>query len=191
MRNTSHKTKLAILMEHVDQWRARAGSREAVAVAIVEMHQRLGMETATGIRFEVKGDSFTLAKNAADRIFRWLDDRTKETNFMPANFEQSILAAMPEDIRLSCVSEILRPLGLVPRSHMHCYGDEIDLISRAQSMSKESAEAISSTIGLAKDGSLAAMEATHKEITESIGEHRAMQADLERRIAEARRAGVA
>lgn len=187
MRNTSHKTKLAILMEHVDQWRARAGSREAVAVAIVETHQRLGLESVTGIRFEVKGDSFTLAKNAADRIFRWLDDRSKESNFMPANFEQSILAAMPSDIRLSCVGEMLRPLGLVPRAYMHCYGDDIDLISRAQAMSKEGGEAISAVIGLTKDSSLSAMESTHRELSESIGEQRAMQAALEQRMAEARR----
>lgn len=191
MRNTSHKTKLAILMEHVDQWRARAGSREAVAVAIVEMHQRLGLETATGIRFEVKGDSFTLAKNAADRIFRWLDDRTKETNFMPANFEHSVLAAMPEDIRLSCVTEMLRPLGLAPRVFMHCYGDEADLLSRAQAMNKESAEAVSSVMGLIRDGSLASMEKTHKELSESIGQQRAMQAALEQSMAEARRGEVA
>lgn len=187
MRNASHKTKLSILMEHVDQWRGRAGSREAVAVSIVETHQRLGLESVTGIRFETKGDSFTLAKNAADRIFRWLDDRTKETNFMPANFEHSILAAMPEDIRLACVSEMLRPLGLAARTHMHCYGDEIDPISRAQAMNKEGSEAISAVIGLAKDSSLSAMETTHRELSESIGEHRAMQAALERRMAEVRK----
>ena len=33
MRNESHKSKLKTLLHYVDQWRARVGSREAVALA--------------------------------------------------------------------------------------------------------------------------------------------------------------
>lgn len=107
MRNESHKTKLAILSDHVDLWRQRAGSRETVALQIVEAHKAWGGDKLPRLEFDMTGDAFTAAKNAADRIFRWLDDRTKDTNLMPANVERSILAAMPVDIRLSYLNEWL------------------------------------------------------------------------------------
>lgn len=36
----------------------------------------------------------------ADRVFRWLDDGTKDTNLVPANFVPSILAALPTDLKV-------------------------------------------------------------------------------------------
>ena len=115
MRDVSQKTKLAILADHVDEWRQRAGSRETVAVLIVEAHQRLGGDKLPKLDFDMRGDAYTCAKNAADRIFRWLDDRTKDNNFMPANFETSILAAMPEDIRIAYLNEWLGRVGVASR----------------------------------------------------------------------------
>ncbi|MGD1323534.1 hypothetical protein ACNHE5_01000 [Pandoraea pnomenusa] len=111
MRNESHKTKLAILSDHVDLWRQRAGSRETVALQIVEAHKAWGGDSLPRLEFDMSGDAFTAAKNAADRIFRWLDDRSKDTNLLPANFERSILAAMPADIRLSYLNAWLAPVN--------------------------------------------------------------------------------
>lgn len=179
MRNESHKTKLATLMHFVDQWKVRARSREAVALAIVEAHREHGMEDVTGIRFETNGDPFTLAKNAADRIFRWLDDKTKETNFMPANFEQSVLAAMPEDLRYAYMCEIMRPLGYSPRKFIYCFGDPFDAIERAKSISKEGTEALHAVMTLSTNMSDEALFAAHKEICESIGANRGARSALE------------
>jgi hypothetical protein len=67
------------------------------------------------MEFDMSGDSFTCAKNAADRIFRRLDDKSKDVNFMPVNFERSILVAMPADLRRSYLNEYLTPLGLSVR----------------------------------------------------------------------------
>lgn len=179
MRNTSHKSKLATLLHFVDQWKVRVGSREAVAVAIVEIHREHGMEEATGIRFEVNGDPFTLAKNAADRIFRWLDDKTKESNFMPVNFEQSVLAAMPEDLRYAYMCEIMRPLGYSPRKFIYCFGGSFDVIERAKSISKEGSEALQAVMSLSANMSDDALYAAHKELCESIGTNRGARSAIE------------
>lgn len=182
MRNTSHKTKLATLIHYIDQWKQRAGSREAVAVAIVDKHRELGLEAVTGIRFEQSGDAFTLAKNAADRIFRWLDDKTKDTNLMPANFEQSILAAMPDDLRLMFLNEYLSPLGLSARPHIACFGDEFELVGRAHASHKETSEAVTALLALATDSSPKGLLMALKETTEAITELKANQAAIEREI---------
>lgn len=184
MRNESHKTKLATLMHFVDQWKVRVGSREAVALAIVETHREHGLEEVTGIRFEVNGDPFTLAKNAADRIFRWLDDKTKETNFMPANFEQSVLAAMPEDLRYAYMCELMRPLGYSPRKFIYCIGDNFDAVERVKAINKEGAEALQAVITLSANMTKEAMFVAHKELSESIGTQRAARAALEGLMAE-------
>lgn len=117
MRNQSHnKTRIATLLEYVDKWRhAMDWSRETVCTQIVEAHYRIGADRLTQVKFEQGGDAFTIQKNNADRIYRWLDDKTKDKNLLCANFEQSILAAMPADIRMACLNELLAPLGLVVR----------------------------------------------------------------------------
>lgn len=180
MRNESHKTRLATLMHFVDQWRVQAGSREAVALSIVEAHRKHGMEEVTGIRFETNGDSFTLAKNAADRIFRWLDDKTKETNFMPINFEQSVLAAMPEDLRYEYWFEVMRPLGYSPRKFIFCLDVSFDVIEGAKSISKEGAEALQAVISLSVNTSDEALSLAHKELCESIAASRYIRSAIEK-----------
>lgn len=166
-------------MHFVDQWKVRVGSREAVALSIVEAHRAHGMEDVTGIRFESNGDPFTLAKNAADRIFRWLDDKTKETNFMPANFEQSILSAMPDDLRYAYVCQVMRPLGYSPRKFIFCVGEAFDAIERAQAINKEGAEALQAVMSLSANASPESMFAAHKELSEAIGTMRGARAALE------------
>ncbi len=185
MRNESHRSKLATLMHYVDKWRVRVGSREAVAVAIVEAHTKNGMADITGIRFETQGDPFTLAKNAADRIYRWLDDKTKDTNYMPANFEESILMAMPEDLRYAYACETMRPLGYSPRKFIYCVGESpLSPIERAMSISKEGADALQAVMALNGDTSNAALHAAHKELSESIGTSRAARAAIEKMMEE-------
>lgn len=113
MRHES-QTFIGIIKTHVIEWRKREGwSRETVVQAIVETHERLNGPQITGIRFEPSTtDAFERQKVNADRVFRWLDDETKDNNLLPANFTRSIMAAMPTDIRLHCAEELLRPLGI-------------------------------------------------------------------------------
>lgn len=137
MRNTvtrqqSHDTLISTVLRHVNAWRRDARlSRESVVQLIVEAHERVG--EATEIHFDAgPSDAFQRMKNNADRVFRWLDDQTKDGNFLPANFIPSILVAMPLEVRCACVNELLVDTGLAAHAvasdceHM----DPIDVLRR-------------------------------------------------------------
>lgn len=116
MRNLS-QTLLGILREAISEYRRLYRlSRETIAASIVEAHERLWADTFANIRFEPKAiDTFERVKVNADRIFRWLDDETKDGTLMPANFLQSLLAGVPEEVRRRALDRILMPLGFAVR----------------------------------------------------------------------------
>lgn len=118
MRHASHNTWIAIVLAHVNAWRKANGwSRETVVQHIVEAHERIDGPRVTGIRFEPHTtDAAERMKVNADKVFRWLDDATKDTNFLPTNFIPSILAAMSIEIRMHCIDDLLRSLGVAGRS---------------------------------------------------------------------------
>lgn len=122
MRNESHKSLIGILREHVIAWRKAEGwSRETVVQHIVESDKG-----ASGIVFNPQtSDTFERMKVNADRVFRWLDDESKDTNLCPPNFIPSILKAMPIERRLACSSEIMVSIGL--GACMPSDGEEGDL----------------------------------------------------------------
>jgi hypothetical protein len=167
MQRASQKTKLAILMEFVDQWRVRAGSREAVAVAIVEAHVGSGFNGRAKLQFDTHGDSFTLAKNAADRVFRWLDDKTKDSNFMPANFEDSILLAMPEDLRLGYLNAWLRPFGMAAKG-LHEIDESATPSQILPGTIKECSEATFALASLPDNPTESDLDAADREFVEAI-----------------------
>lgn len=178
MRTESQKTKLAILMEYVDRWRIRAGSREAVAMAIVEAHTGAGFNTRAKLQFDTQGDAFTLAKNAADRIFRWLDDKTKDGNFMPVNFEDSILLAMPEDLRLGYINAWLRNFGMQAKGLHAGECDGSDLSRYLPSMIKEGSEAKLALTSISDNSSISELDAADQEHAEAIEAFRKSQAAI-------------
>lgn len=113
MRSAS-QTLIAVVRNAVNTWRRREGwSRETVVMEIVETHERIGGPARTGIVFDpATRDTFERAKVNADRVFRWLDDESKDTNLLPANFVPILIAALPQDLRLTVVDELLRDAGL-------------------------------------------------------------------------------
>lgn len=112
MRSESHKTLIGMLREHVIAWRKAEGwSRETVVAVIVETEEKNG--SPSGITFNPQTtDVFERSKVNADRVFRWLDDESKDNNLCPPNFIPSILAAMPIERRLACSAELMVSLGL-------------------------------------------------------------------------------
>lgn len=165
MQLNSQKTKLAHLMHYVDLWRERMGSREAVAVAVVEAHVAAGFNARSKLQFETSGDTFTRAKNAADRIFRWLDDKTKDGNFMPANFEDSILLALPDDLRLAYLNDWLGQFGMRARG-IHEGAADGCAVTHLKAVSKESAEATSAMADLLDGDTPAELDAADRELAE-------------------------
>lgn len=104
MRSESH-TLISTLLSVVNQWRRREGwSRETVVQHIVEAHERINAHIATGIVFDPPSrDAMDRMKANADRVFRWLDDSTKDNNLLPANFLPSILSALPNDLKIQAL----------------------------------------------------------------------------------------
>ncbi|WP_322999986.1 hypothetical protein [Castellaniella sp.] len=117
MRSLS-QTLIGILREEIDDHRRiHRLSRETVTRSIVEAHEALGADASTGIRFEPKTlDTFERTKVNADRVFRWLDDSTKDNNLLPANFLVSLLAGLPDEVRRRILDRILLPLGFAARA---------------------------------------------------------------------------
>lgn len=116
MHNGTH-TLIGILRNYVEIWRKTDGmSRQSVAMLIVEAHERIGGPADTGIEFDPPTrDAYKRVAVNTDRVYRWLDDVTKETNFLPANFVKSILAALPRNLCTRAIDDYLRDLGLATR----------------------------------------------------------------------------
>lgn len=114
MQRATHPSPIAIISDHVEAWRRdNSWSRETVADMIVQAHIRIGAVAWTGKAFEPPTtDTFERMRVNADRVFRWLDDHTKDKNLLPFNFFWSVLAALPEDRRILLVNDLLAPLGL-------------------------------------------------------------------------------
>jgi hypothetical protein len=114
MQRATHPSPIAIVSDHVEAWRRdHRWSRETVADKFVEAHERLEGPAITGIRFEPPTtDTFERMRVNADKIFRWLDDRSKDKNLMTVNFLWAVLAAMPMDRRVLLVNDLMQPVNL-------------------------------------------------------------------------------
>lgn len=114
MQRATHPSPIAIIRDHIDAWRRdNRWSRETVADLIVQAHIRIGGPVFTGITFEPPTtDTFERMRVNADRVFRWLDDSTKDKNLLPFNFLWSVIAALPEDRRVLLANDLLAPIGL-------------------------------------------------------------------------------
>ena len=185
MRNESHKSLIAVVRDHVSAWRKAEGwSRESVVAEIVQAHESTGGQIASGIMFDpASRDTFERMKVNADRVFRWLDDDSKDTNLLPANFLPSILAAMPAERKRQCADDILRPLGMATRMMVLGEGSGVD-VSQVTAMIREGAEAHAAAAALLGGAATpAAMANAHREMNEAIVALRTVRASLENQMA--------
>ncbi|MGO4304221.1 toxin YdaT family protein [Cupriavidus sp. RAF12] len=139
-----------------------------MAETIVEAHGSIGGPEATGIRFDPPTtDAFERAKVNADRIFRWLDDGSKDTNLLPVNFLPSILAALPMEDRISLVNEILGPVGLVVRRLAAEGGEHLTATRHLVTISKEVAEAQSAVANLIDGATVPELQNAERELADA------------------------
>lgn len=184
MRNGSQKTLIGLVREHVNACRKALGwSREAVADVIVEAHDRIGGPSTTGIRFEPKTtDTFERAKVNADRIFRWLDDDSKDNNLLPANFLLSILAALPIDECIALLNKILAPLGLTVRRIGDTAESNVPAVRHLVRIAKESAEAQRALAELIDGATLPELQSAERELAEAERTYQLARADVSAQI---------
>ncbi|MCB4811680.1 hypothetical protein LG204_10175 [Methylovorus menthalis] len=169
------QTTIAIVRHYIQIWRKREGwTREAVAQEIVKSYESMDGESITGLRFDPPSrDIFERAKVNADRIFRWLDDDSKDSNLLSANILPFLVGALPMDLRIECVNQILGPTNL---SVMVLASDQAaSLVDIFQTIAKEGGEAIASMAGLLDGGSPEEIQSAKKELTEAMA---AIQAGL-------------
>lgn len=130
MQRATHPSPIGIVRDHIEAWRRdNRWSRETVADQIVQAHIRIGGPIYTGLTFEPPTtDTFERMRVNADRVFRWLDDTTKDKNLLPFNFILSVLAALPEDRRVMLVNDLLHPVCL----HVASVIDGDDTVTREE-----------------------------------------------------------
>jgi hypothetical protein len=173
--------------ECVEELRKREGwSRETVCQIIVEAHDSIDGPATTGIRFEPPTtDTYERQKVNAERIFRWLDDVSKDRNLLPVNFEASIEAALPIDLYLKFENMRLARRGVELRLVEVEPAPALDVTPHVHSIIKESAEAASALLSIGPGASVEAMRAACKELQEaqdSAGNaKRDLQSEIERR----------
>jgi hypothetical protein len=170
MRDSSH-TVITGLRIAVNAWRKREGwSRETVVAHIVGQYEKLGGPALTGIVFNPETrDTYDRAHVNADRVYRWLDDETKDGNLLPANFLPFVLAALPVDLRLQAVDTLLAGTGLHVDVSVGPEGDT-SMPQYLRCISKECGEAAAAVADLLGRGENdATLAAAEKEIAEAVG----------------------
>lgn len=182
MRNGSH-TVVAIMRLAINTWRRRESwSRETVTQHVVYAFEAADGDRITGLRFDPDTrDAYERTKVNADRLFRWLDDESKENNLLPASMLPFILAALPMDLRIQAAAELLQPAGLA----VHVLGDAegVELIDALQHVAKESGEATSALAGLVDGVEAGELEHVAAELTQAISAQQQALRLVESRIA--------
>ncbi|TQK10209.1 hypothetical protein [Herbaspirillum sp. SJZ107] len=177
--NTHASSVAGILRTEIEAWR-RANtitcmSREAFAAMVMESHQALGGEAATGVDFTFSGDTYTQAKKAAQKLFRWLDEGCP----LPAGIVPSILAALPLDVKLHCLNQMYRPIGVESHSLASVTPAPFNAMHHLQNMIKEGAEAKAALVTASIQQTPEALQHAIKEVSESIEADTAAKRSLE------------
>lgn len=170
MSNKAHASPIAALLFAVTKWRTEIKwTRENVATEVVKAHNAIGGPARTGVEFEWgDGAKDTFKRSHADavRIFRWLDD-DKDTNLLSANMLPSVLAALPEDMRVHFLKDYLRPLGLDVKSIDQSQGALPDMSRMLCEVMKEGSEGAQALAEAAANPSPANVARAMKELDDA------------------------
>lgn len=172
MRDGSHKTVIGILRDAIEAWRKRERwSQMAVVQCIVEEHERLGLDAVAEIHFERAAagrDAYRCMQTNAERVYRWLDDQSKPNNLLPSNFIQSVLAALPVDLRIDAVNQMVVCIGLVAHA-LDINATSFNVTRILQAVAREGGEATASLADLLDGASEAELLVAQQQLAESVG----------------------
>ncbi|MGZ8220016.1 MAG: hypothetical protein ACXWT0_00060 [Methylobacter sp.] len=181
----THETWIATTLRHVNDWRkSNELSRESIVSHIEEAHERINGPARMGIRFEPKSaDIFERMRANATKVYRWLNDDSKDTNLLTLNFTESILAAMPTDVAMNWLNELLTPHGFVAKPIASAQQENVD-IPQLQSLIKEFSEAQCSAAGLIDGAGLSELHKAQGELSEAIAAAEVILRQVEAAIVE-------
>lgn len=115
MKNGFQPSWCGLISQGVQAWMRQVPglSRLAVATEVEKKYQTHGAPAVGTEPFALgRGDAFSGAAVAANRLFRWLDDVSKDGGLLPANMVPVILAALPEDLRIDLANRLFEQAGL-------------------------------------------------------------------------------
>lgn len=189
MQRESHRptTVITILREAVDEWRrGNHWSRETVSSIIVEAHERIDAPLITGMVFDPPTrDAFERMRVNADRIFRWLDDVSKDRNHLPLNMLPSVLAALPMELRVQTADRMLRQAGLAARAMSTQAQPLVDTaVSLLQRNLVETAEANSALAELVDGIEAGELDNARRQVDQAIEALRVTQQAIEAAMTE-------
>jgi len=164
----STQTLIGAVRAAVQAWRKREDwSRETVCQEIVSTFTHLRGEVPTRIKFDPNTqDVYDRQRIIAERIYRWLDDESKDNNLLPANFLPYILAALPVDLRIACADGFLGCSDLSVRLVSHEAEDSLTIA--LQHMAKEGGEALSAMTNLLDGCTPDQLSNAQRELTEAV-----------------------
>lgn len=170
MSTAEHHTVIGVFAAAATRWMRDTGSSQAtVAQYLVEAHNAIGAERTTRIVFDpATQDTYERMKINAERIFRWLDELTKDRNLLPANFIPSFLAGLPDELRLWVANEMLRPAGLAARAISAEGAGLSDLPDMFRAMLTEGAEAEVAITRLLDGASAEELKDAHLQLTQDL-----------------------
>lgn len=168
MKSHSHApTWTQVLIGEIEAFRRGSEtSREAFAQLVVDGWKRAG-SPQIGREWKTDGDIFERGRVNAQRLYRWLDDVSKDNNLLPANVVPAILLALPEDARVRVLNAQLASMGLmVERIPVSDHREALNVLLATDI--REASEAHLALVALASAPSSANVAAARKELVESI-----------------------
>lgn len=196
MQQMPQKTWISIISDHIDLWRRSTGmSREAIAELIISEYQKTNSVGLPGIK-EFSNDktadidkNFEARRVNADRVFRWLDDRTKDSTLLPINFLPTILNAFPCPIRTRCINELLMQTGMFAQNiePAAADSDSESVLTHLKRIVKESGEVEQSLCELIDGCSEQELLNAQKEVNELLDVTKAVLRDIGMKLAESKR----
>lgn len=167
MRDDSHSWIFTIARHLAAYRRAQDWSRETLCQTIVEAHATSGVQALTGLRFDPPTrDVYERQKVNADRIFRWLDDVSKDSNLLPVNFLPSILVALPMERRLALLAELLEDLSVAPRAVLDVHAP-LEPLHALRDLMREGGEAQQAVAALIDGATREELEAARLELSQA------------------------
>lgn len=167
MRIDLQKSPIGLLRDYLEVWGKRSSAtNQTIADEIVSAHDEMDGPARTRITFSDSADIFKRLATNCTKVFRWFDDREKDTNLLSVNFLPAVLRAMPRDLAMSWLNEFLRPIGFCVRGLEAIEGDSLDVTTLLCKNIKESAEANQAMAEYAANPTEAGLHRVERELAE-------------------------
>lgn len=190
MQINSHKSAISIIFAALEAYRkSKQWSRETMVQEIVDAHYKAGFNVSSEVEFDPETkDTYKRMKVNADRIYRWLDEST-DKNLLSANLTNSILMALPIDLRIATANQLHMQIGLscLGLNSTTIHNTPLDIL---QKIMRESAEAQQSIAALIDGETEAELHIAHKEISEAIAQLTLAKQMVETKIVEQRKENI-